>query len=102
MEDIIVNNLAHPVLSTVTFLPLLGVAFILLIRNEVLIKWMALATTFSTLIVSLPIYNNFDKTTHKMQFVENYPWITTWNINYKVGIDGISVLFIIFSIFISN
>jgi NADH:ubiquinone oxidoreductase subunit 4 (subunit M) len=41
------------------------------------------------------LYKYFDKTTHKMQFVENYPWITTWNINYKVGIDGISVLFII-------
>ncbi|MDP7529889.1 MAG: proton-conducting transporter membrane subunit, partial [Candidatus Marinimicrobia bacterium] len=79
----------------ITFLPLLGAVFILVIRNKVLIKWFALSTTFGTFIVSLPIYKYFDKTTHKMQFVENYPWITTWNINYKVGVDGISILFII-------
>ena len=84
MEDIIYNNIDYPILSLITFLPLLGVAFILLIRNEVIIKWLALATTLGTFIVSLPIYKYFDKTTYKMQFVESYPWITTWNINYKV------------------
>ena len=95
MEDIIYNNIDYPILSLITLLPLLGVAFILLIRNEVIIKWVALATTFCTFIISLPIYKYFDKTTYKMQFVENYPWISTWNINYTVGVDGISVLFII-------
>ena len=95
MEDIIYNSLNYPVLSLVTFLPLLGALFILFIRNEPLIKWFALATTFATFILSLPIYNYFDKTTYKMQFVEDYSWITTWNINYRVGVDGISVLFII-------
>jgi len=95
MENIINNNINYPVLSLITFLPLLGAVFILVIRNKVLIKWFALSTTFGTFIVSLPIYKYFDKTTHKMQFVEIYPWITTWNINYKVGVDGISVLFII-------
>ena len=95
MEDVIYNSLNYPVLSLVTFLPLLGALFILFIRNEPLIKWFALATTFATFILSLPIYNYFDKTTYKMQFVEDYSWITTWNINYRVGVDGISVLFII-------
>ncbi len=95
MEDIIYNSLNYPILSLVTFLPLLGALFILFIRNEPLIKWFALATTFATFILSLPIYNYFDKATYKMQFVENYSWITTWNINYRVGVDGISVLFII-------
>ena len=95
MEDIIYNSLNYPILSLVTFLPLLGALFILVIRNEALIKWFALATTFGTFIVSLPIYKYFDKTTYKMQFVEDYSWITTWNINYRVGVDGISVLFII-------
>jgi len=95
MEDVIYNSLNYPILSLVTFLPLLGALFILFIRNEALIKWFALATTFGTFIVSLPIYNYFDKTTYKMQFVEDYSWITTWNINYRVGVDGISVLFII-------
>ena len=95
MEDAIYNILNYPILSLVTFLPILGALLILFIRHEMLIKWVALVTTFSTLIVSLPIYKYFDKTTHKMQFVENYKWISAWNINYKVGIDGISVLFII-------
>ena len=95
MEDVIYNSLNYPVLSLVTFLPLFGALLILFIRKEVLIKWVALATTMGTFIVTFPIYKYFDKTTHKMQFVENYQWIPIWNINYKVGIDGISVLFII-------
>ena len=77
MEDVIYNSLNYPVLSFVTFLPLLGALFILFIRNEPLIKWFALATTFGTFIVSLPIYIYFDKTTYKMQFVEDYSWIPT-------------------------
>jgi len=64
-------------------------------RNNVLIKWIALLTTVATFIVSLPIYTQFDKTTYKMQFVEVHPWIPAWNLNYTVGVDGISVLFII-------
>ena len=85
----------YPVLTLITFTPLFGALLILFLRNEVIIKWFALATTFGTFIISLPIYKYFDKTTHKMQFVEDYQWITTWNINYKVGIDGISILFLI-------
>ena len=95
MEDFIYNNLNYPILSLITFLPLLGAVFILLFRNEYFIKWFAFAITFATLIISLPIYRYFDKSTYKMQFVESYMWISAWNINYKVGVDGISVLFII-------
>jgi NADH-quinone oxidoreductase subunit M len=95
MEDIIINSIDFPVLTVTTFLPLVGALIILLFRNEVLIKWIALVTTVATFIVSLPIYTHFDKTTYKMQFAEIHPWIPAWNINYKVGVDGISVLFII-------
>ena len=95
MEGIIINSLDFPVLTVTTFLPLAGALLILLIRNDVLIKWIALVTTVATFIVSLPIYSHFDKTTYKMQFVEIHPWIRAWNINYTVGVDGISVLFII-------
>jgi len=45
MENIINNNIDYPILSLITFLPLLGLGFILLIRSEVIIKWLALATT---------------------------------------------------------
>ena len=95
MEGIIINSLDFPVLTVTTFLPLAGAFLILLIRNDVLIKWIALVTTIATFIVSLPIYTHFDKTTYKMQFTEIRPWISAWNINYTVGVDGISVLFII-------
>ena len=95
MEGIIINSLDFPVLTVTTFLPLAGAFLILFIRNDVLIKWIALLTTLATFIVSLPIYTHFDKTTYKMQFAEIHPWISAWNINYTVGVDGISVLFII-------
>ena len=95
MEDIIFNNLGFPVLTVTTFLPLAGALLILLIRNDVIIRWLALATTAATFMVSLPIYTHFDKTSYKMQFAEIHPWIPAWNINYTVGVDGISVLFII-------
>ena len=95
MEDIIFNNLGFPVLTVTTFLPLAGALLILLIKNDVLIRWLALATTAATFMVSLPIYTHFDKTSYKMQFAEIHPWIPAWNINYTVGVDGISVLFII-------
>ena len=95
MEGIIINSLDFPVLTVTTFLPLAGAFLILFIRNDVLIKWIALLTTLATFIVSLPIYTHFDKTTYKMQFAEIHPWISAWNINYSVGVDGISVLFII-------
>ena len=95
MEGIIINNLDYPILTVTTFLPLAGAFIILLIRRKTLIKWFALVTTVATFFVSLPIYKYFDKTTYKMQFAEIYPWIPSWNINYKVGVDGISVLFII-------
>jgi NADH-quinone oxidoreductase subunit M len=52
-------------------------------------------------MVSLPVYKHFDKTTYKMQFVEVHPWIPAWDIMYKVGVDGISVLFIILSTLLS-
>ena len=74
---------------------MVGAILILFIRNNRLVKWVALSTTVLTFIVSLPIYKNFDKSTYEMQFVEIHPWVPAWNIDYKVGVDGISVLFII-------
>ncbi len=101
MEDMILNNLSYPVLSITIFLPLAGALIILLLRNAGAIRWTAFLTTTATLIVSLPLYIHFDKTTYKMQFVESYPWIPEWNLNYTVGVDGISILFVFLSTLIS-
>ncbi len=97
MEDIILNRLGYPILSITIFLPLAGALLISLLRNAYAIRWTALLTTFATLVVSLPLYIHFDKTTYKMQFVESYPWIPAWNLNYAVGVDGISILFVLLS-----
>ncbi len=101
MDDIILNRLDYPILTVSAFLPLIGVLVIFFLRNSTLIKWTALFTTISTLIVSLPLYRHFDKTTFKMQFVESHSWIPSWDINYIVGVDGISILFLMLTMLLS-
>lgn len=97
------NQLSYPILSTVIFLPIFGALLILITRRswESLAKWIALITSIATFFVSLPLFTNFDKTTHKMQFAEKYSWISNWNINYSLGIDGISILFVLLSTLVS-
>lgn len=101
MEDIIFNKLDYPILTVTTFLPLIGAFFILFLRRDMLIKWVSLFITIAIFIVSLPLYKHFDKTTYKMQFVESHSWIPSWDITYKVGVDGISILFIILTTLLS-
>jgi len=99
MEQVIMNQLSYPILSTVIFLPIFGALLILITRRswESLTKWIALITSIATFFMSLPLFTHFDKTTHKMQFAEKYSWISNWNINYSLGIDGISILFVLLS-----
>lgn len=101
MEDIILNNLGYPILTLIAFLPLIGALVILFLRNNTLVRWASLITTVATFVVSLPLYKHFDKTTYKMQFVESRSWIPLWDITYKVGVDGISILFIILTAILS-
>ena len=101
MEDIILNNLHYPILTITILLPLAGSLVILFLKKEILIKWFSLFVTIMTFILAVPLYIYFDKTTYKMQFVEIYSWIPVWNIYYKVGIDGISVLFIFLATLLS-
>jgi NADH-quinone oxidoreductase subunit M len=91
------NRLAYPILSTVIFLPIAGgLALMLLGRGrEQLVRVAALAISVATLLLSLPLATAFDKTTAAMQFVERHAWIEVLNIQYAVGIDGISILFVL-------
>ncbi len=93
------QQIGYPVLSTVIFLPIIGAILILLIRrsNELFIKWTALLTSLITFILSIPLFINFDKTTAQMQFTETYLWVPSWGIKYAIGVDGISVLFVLLS-----
>lgn len=87
------------VLTVAIFLPVLAALLMLLINKNrhSTIKWTALAASIANFIGVIPLFTDFDKTTAKMQFVAQYQWIRAWNINYYVGVDGISVLFVLLS-----
>lgn len=93
------NTMGFPILSTLIFLPVVGAALILLITraNEKLARWVALLFSVATFLISVPLFTNFNKATHEMQFVERNAWIPAWNINYYLGLDGISILFVLLS-----
>ena len=97
------NQLSYPILSTVIFMPVFGALLILITRRswESLTKWIALITSIATFFLSLPLFTAFDMSTHKMQFAEKLSWIPNWNINYALGVDGISILMVLLSTLIA-
>ncbi len=98
---LIMNPLDFPILSTIIFLPLAGVALILFMRGELAIKMTALITSVATLLLSVVLYAHFDPRTPRFQFGEFLPWIQMYNINYTLGIDGITVLLIVLTALIT-
>jgi NADH-quinone oxidoreductase subunit M len=93
-----------PILSTVTFLPLVGVALLLLVngnteagRRNVLN--IALLTTIATFVVSLFVWIGFDNANPGFQMVEKASWLGT-GISYHLGVDGISMLFVVLTAFL--
>jgi NADH-quinone oxidoreductase subunit M len=93
-----------PILSTVTFLPLVGVFLILLIRDEGAaarrnIRNVALLTTVFTFVLSLFIWAGFDNGYAGFQMVEKVEWLGS-GISYHMGVDGISMLFVILTTFL--
>ncbi len=93
-----------PILSAIIFLPMLGALFILAIRGEDEIairnaRYVALWTTMITFLLSLVIWIEFDPTTHVFQFEEQRDWLGA-SISYRLGVDGISMLFVILTTFL--
>jgi NADH-quinone oxidoreductase subunit M len=88
------------ILSVVTFLPLAGALIIALLNKEAdgNARWVALWTTLITFFVSLLIWWHFDKTSAGFQFFEEYAWLGP--LKYKMGVDGISMLFVILTTFL--
>jgi NADH-quinone oxidoreductase subunit M len=70
-------------------------------RNAPLARGLALLGAVLGLLVTLPLYTGFDKATSAMQFVEQASWIAPFNINYHLGVDGISMPFVILNAFIT-
>ena len=95
-----------PILSLTIFLPLVGAVLIFLIRGEPEIvarnaRNVALWTSLFTFALSLLLWVGFDTTTADFQFAEQAPWIAGYNINYHLGIDGISLFFILLTTFLT-
>ena len=93
-----------PILSVVTFLPLLGVLFILTVRGEDEtalrnVRWGALWTTIVTFLLSLFIWGGFDNNALGFQFVEKHDWLGG-AAAYQMGVDGISMPFVILTTFL--
>ena len=91
------------ILSIVTFLPLVGLLFILLIPkdNHVSIRHSALFFSLMTFLASLCLLFRFDSVASGMQFEVNVPWVEQFGIGYHLGIDGISLLLIILTTFLT-
>ena len=70
-------------------------------RNAPAQRWLALAGAVTGLLVTIPLWTNFDLRTADMQFVELAPWIPQFNVNYHLGVDGISMLFVLLNSFVT-
>ncbi|QEE09278.1 NADH-quinone oxidoreductase subunit M [Bartonella kosoyi] len=93
-----------PILSTVTFLPLVGVLLILFIKDDSEaarhnIRNVAFFTTIFVFVISLIIWIGFDSSNPNFQMVEKFSWLGN-GISYHMGVDGISILFVVLSAFL--
>ena len=66
-----------------------------------LVRWIALIGSVVSLLITLPLYTGFRLGTAEMQFVEKMPWISRFNVNYYLGVDGISLWFVLLTAFIT-
>jgi NADH-quinone oxidoreductase subunit M len=96
--DFFMNN----ILNIVCYLPLVGMVIVMLIRRESVnaIRWTANITAFLGFLVSVPLMTAFNNPQYvdpasKFRFVVEYPWIPLIGANYKLGIDGISMLLVL-------
>ncbi len=96
------NAAGFPLLSLLTWLPLVGAAVILSVRGDEAAvaanaRWTALWTSLIVFALSLLLWVRFDQSDPAFQFVETVSWLPQWGITYKLGVDGISVLFVLLS-----
>jgi len=91
-------------LSLAIWTPILfGVVLLALGRDEQVraVRWVALIGSVAGFLVTLPLYEGFKLGTSAMQFVEKMPWIERFNVNYHLGVDGISLWFVLLTAFIN-
>jgi NADH-quinone oxidoreductase subunit M len=83
-----------PILSLIVFLPAAGAGVLLFMRDDMAVRWTALAFAVVDFALIIPLMVAFDTTTYAMQFTETVPWVPSLGITYSLGVDGISLLFI--------
>jgi NADH-quinone oxidoreductase subunit M len=91
-------------LSISIWLPIIAGAVLLAIgrdENANAVRWMALAAAVASFLVTLPLVTGFDINSASMQFQEKLPWIERFKVNYHLGVDGISVWFVLLTAFIT-
>jgi len=96
------NAAGFPILSLLTWLPLAGGLFIMTVRGteEVVAsnaRWAALWTSLIVFAISLVLWVKFDTTNSGFQFQESLSWLPEFGVGYRMGVDGISVLFVLLS-----
>jgi len=87
-----------PYLSLSIWVPIVAGLAVLAVgrdRDAAMARWIALAGSLAGFIVTLPLWLHFDNGTSAMQFVERSDWIPRFDIQYFVGVDGISMLFVL-------
>ncbi|WP_160121020.1 NADH-quinone oxidoreductase subunit M [Rhodovarius lipocyclicus] len=94
------NAAGFPLLSLLTFLPLAGALIIMLVRGDEAVvasnaRWTALWTSLIVFVLSLILWISFDKSTAAFQFEEKLDWLPDFGVGYHLGVDGISVLFVL-------
>jgi len=98
-------NMEFLSLTLLTFFPLLGILILLFIpsENKSALRWTALSTTLITFGISLWVLTMFDASNPSLQLVAKYNWITVagWNIQYYLGIDGLSILLVLLTAFLT-
>jgi NADH-quinone oxidoreductase subunit M len=90
-------------LSAAIWVPIVAGAGVLAVgdRRPQAMRWTALAAAILGFLVTIPLYTGFDTGTSAMQFVELRPWIERFHVNYHLGVDGISLPFVLLNSFIT-
>ncbi len=97
------GGLGYPILTVVTFFPLVGVLILLFVDKESknVLRWTAFITTVVEFFLSLPLYFRFQLGTHHFQFVEKVGWIKILGSHYHLGIDGITLFLVLLTTFLT-
>src|ERR1051325_2661548 len=91
------------ILTCMTFIPILGAIVILCLPRDAhnLVKWTGVAATVPPLLMAIWLFVDFDRSQAGFQYVRQTPWIPSFNIDYHVGVDGLSITMVLLTALLS-